>query len=211
MIYYYDLKQRCIRKTATLFVMAVNSKIHLKVITKDFEDSVLIRQIENNDYTKIYDESIYDLYEEIFGFPYREENPFLNFNDAYWCGYVYANIFYRYQKPFSYIFSVLPLEFLMDKYPVYHEMDLGQIYEVFEESENKETVFGRLLKEKKISMAFLSRQTVISVNTLKKYKESNDNLYNGKFAILKKITDKLMVNDHLFLEKIDIDENMVKV
>ena len=58
MIYYYDLKQRCIRKTATLFVMAVNSKIHLKVITKDFEDSVLIKQIENNDYTKIYDESI---------------------------------------------------------------------------------------------------------------------------------------------------------
>ena len=99
----------------------------------------------------------------------------------------------------------------MDKYPVYHEMDLGQIYEVFEESENKETVFGRLLNEKKISMAFLSRQTGISVNTLKKYKESNDNLYNGKFAILKKIMDKLMVNDHLFLEKIDIDENMVKV
>ena len=194
-----------------LFVMAVNSEIHYKVITDDMGDSDLIKQIENNDYSKVYDESIYDLFEEIFDLPYKDDDPFFNFNDAYWCGYVYTSIFYKYQKPFSYIFSVLPLKNLMDKYAVYHEMDISQIFELFEELETKETVFARLLKEKKLSMAFLSKETGISINTLKKYKESNHNLYNGKFSILKKIADRLLINDHLFLEKIDIDENLVGI
>ena len=210
MIYYYELKHRCIDKIATLFVMAVNTKIHLKVITRRLENSELIKQIENNNYNKIFDEDCNNLFKEIFGYEYADVSPFMDFNEAYWCGYIYVSIFYKFQKPFSYIFKILPLDVLMNKYSVYHEMDIDQMYDFFLDKEKEETILSRILKERKMSLSALSKKTGISINTLKKYKYDNNNLYNGKFSIIKKIADYLQINDHVFLEHINIEPELIE-
>lgn len=193
-------REKYIDYVAQLFKLAVSSRIHFEAITTALERSSFIRELEDGEYSRIYEQTSYDSFYEIFHLlNMSEDSPFI-YNDAYWCGYVYMNIFYEFSKSFSYIFLYLPLEELMSLYSVYHEMDISQIYDYFRKQIEGESILSKLLKKKKISAVSLAEKTGISENTINYYKKSNKNIYKASFQNVYKIAKALDVPETLFLE-----------
>lgn len=185
-----------------IFVLAVDSFIHPQVITDILSKSSLVKDMELGNYSELTNNSPLQLFKYYFNTPVFEDNSLYDFNDAYWCGYIYMNIFYKYNKPFSYIFLKLPLSKLLDMYHVYHEMDITSVYEVFEELMLKDTILSLLLIKHSYKLSELSSLTDISINVLKKYKNSDINLYAGSFKNIHRIATVLNEPDNLFLENI---------
>lgn len=185
-----------------IFVLAVDSFIHPQVITDILSKSSLVKDMELGNYSELTNNSPLQLFKYYFNTPVFEDNSLYDFNDAYWCGYIYMNIFYKYNKPFSYIFLKLPLSKLLDMYHVYHEMDITSVYEVFEELMLKDTILSLLLIKHSYKLSELSSLTDISINVLKKYKNSDINLYAGSFKNIHRIAIVLNEPDNLFLENV---------
>ena len=140
-----------------------------------------------------------EMYTFIFGLE-AKDNSFAKYNDAYWCGYVYAEIFYNSGRSFPYIFLMLPLDDLINKYDVYHEMDISQLIDYFQKCEMKETILTRLIKKRKITTAELSKLSGVPLNTLNYYKKSNEYIYKANFSVIKRIAMVLDVDDRIFLK-----------
>ena len=197
----YNYKQRFTDHMGRIFYLAIKHKFHFSAITNKLSNSTFLRRIEYGDYSMLMDYTPEELFTSIFNFE-TDELSLMKYNDAYWCGYVYANIFYEFNKPFSYIFLTLPLKELIDKYPVYHEMDITAIFELFEEKEKEETILSRLLSLRKMKMTTLSKLTNIPVATIKHYKKSNENIFKANFITVKKIALALEVDDGVFLNSL---------
>ena len=186
-------------KLGRLLDLAVSNKVHFQVITDVLAKSSLLKNIENNNFYELENNDVTSLYNHYFGYTYFEDK-INNFNDAYWCGQIYVNLFYKYNKSFSYIFLKLPLAQLLDMYSVYHEMDISSIYEVFEKQEKENTILDLLLKKHSMKSTELAKMTKIKINTLKAYKLSDINLYKGSFSNIHRIAMVLDEPDNLFLE-----------
>ena len=196
----YDYRERFKDYFGRIFYLSILSRLEFIVITDKLSDSYLLKSIERNDYSVIMNLTPEEMFTSIFNLEVTEDS-FLKYNDAYWCGYVYAELFYRVEKTFPYIFLVLPLDYLLSKYDVYHEMDISQIIDYFHKREDEETILTRLIKKRKITITELSELSGVPLQTLKKYKKSNEHIYGANFTTIKKIAAALEVDDRVFLKQ----------
>ncbi|MBP3890753.1 MAG: helix-turn-helix transcriptional regulator [Solobacterium sp.] len=197
----YLLQERFIVYLSRVIALATHHRFHLRAITEILSNSEFLKEVEQNDYSMMMEHTPVKLFTSMFEIETEERLDGV-YNDAYWCGYVYAKLFYHFKKPFGYLFLIMPLEELLDYYPVYHEMDISALISLFEEKENSDTLLSSLLKRKKMSVRELSEKTGISTNSLTYYKKSNAHLYKGSFMAIKKIARALNVNDNTFLETV---------
>ena len=186
-----------------IFSLCVETKIHFDVITDAIAKSTFIKNIESGDYSYINNKTYYEIFIEIFDKEYTTNNNYMNYNDAYWCGYAYSKLFYKYRKSFSYIFLKISLENMMNMYKTYHEMDISQLYEKFEIEMGKDSVLRLLLKKHSMSGAELSRRTGLSIGTINNLKKDDRNLYNATFNTVYSIALVLDEPGNMFLEKIN--------
>ena len=98
----------------------------------------------------------------------------------------------------------LPLEKMLDLYNVYHEMDISQLVDYFHDKEKEETILRLLCKRYRCSINKLSKATGISVNTLNKYRSSDQSLYNASFQNIYKISVFFKTPISLFVEELHI-------
>ena len=187
---------------AQIVSLCVSAKYNLNAITEILSRSQLVSDIEENEYSLMYEYTPYQNFKTIFPDAIVQDNSYQNFNDAYWCGFVYMNIMYEYKKPLTYIFYIMPLELLLDLYPVYHEMDISQIYERFEKEEQQESLLSRLLRSKNISATQLASKAKVPVKTIYHYKDDNKYLYKASFQTIMKLARALDVNPSVFLESL---------
>ena len=196
-------KEKCIEYISQIFSFCVEAKIHFEVITDVLGKSNFIKNIENSNYSYLNEKTPFEIFVEIFDKDFIDDNNYMKYDSSYWCGYVYSQIFYEYNKPFSYIFLKMPLEKLINMYEIYHEMDIGQSFEQFEIEMNKETILRLLLKKHCISGAELSRRTGVSTATINNMKKDDDALYNASFKIVQRIASTLDEPGNMFLERIN--------
>ena len=147
----YQYEQRFIDYLGRIISLAVYKKVNLEVITNRLENSEFLKEIENNNYSMIMNYTAEELFSMIYEIKDNDVNSYLNYDDAYWCGYVYANIYYEFNDTFPFIFLMMPLKDLLDKYNVYHEMDISAIYEVFVERSSEKTLLAKVLEKKKMN------------------------------------------------------------
>ena len=195
-------KDKAIDYVSKIISLAIEARIHLEIITDSISKSSLVKCLEKNEYSIIYSKTYYETFLDIFDVDYINDNTFMKYDGGYWCGYVYMNIFYKYKKPLSYIFLKLPLSKLLDMYGIYHEMDISQVYEIFEKEAESDTIMGLLLKKHSISIKNLALKTTVSSRTISYYKNSDNNLYKGSFENVAKISNYLDEPSSLFLETI---------
>lgn len=119
----------------------------------------------------------------------------------YWVGIQYFNIFLNTRIPMKQIILLLPLDNLIDKYDLYHEMNEKEIVKDFLIDYGQESVLKKLRNKSDISISSLSFLTGISVNTIKFYEKSNKNLFNASFANITKIKKALKAEESFFYEK----------
>lgn len=187
---------------ARLFVTAIQNETNLMAFTRSLANSDFIKKIEADKYDDYFNKSIIEIFESIVTCYIREDDSFGVYNDAYWSGVSYFDLYLKTHKPFSYIFLKLPLERLLDIYPVYHEMDFSSLYEFFQQLEQDKTILHILCEQYHASLSKISKATTISVNTLKKYNTSDEALYKASFQNIVKIANYFDVPISLFIEKL---------
>ena len=187
---------------ARLFVIAFQNRMHPLAFTWCLERSNLIKVIEIGEYDDYFNKSLIYIFSEMTGNKITVDNSFGVFNDAYWCGYMYFELFLRLKKPFSYIFLKLPLPKLIDIYSIYHEMDFSSLLEYFNEQEKKATILRLFCNKKNISLSKLSSATGINMASLSKYNASDEALYKASFQNIVKIAKYFDSPLDLFVEKI---------
>ena len=196
----YDIKETFCR----YFVVAIHNKMNLTAFTDYLASSDYLRNIEKGYLTDLSDISVEEGYHSIVGNNIAKDDSFGIYNDAYWCGYCYFELFLMLRKPFSYLFLKLPLEKMLDLYNVYHEMDISQLVDYFHDKEKEETILRLLCKRYRCSINKLSKATGISVNTLNKYRSSDQSLYNASFQNIYKISVFFKTPISLFVEELHI-------
>lgn len=200
---YYKIQD--IRDTfARYFVIAINNKMHPAAFTDYLINSKYVMEIEKGNLFEISDISVEEGYHSIVGNNIAKDDSFGIYNDAYWCGHCYFELFLTLHKPFSYLFLKLPLAEMLDLYKVYHEMDISQLEEYFHDREKEETILRLLCKRHRCSINKLSKATGISVNTLNKYRSSDKSLYSASFQNIYRISKYLDTPISLFVEELQL-------
>ena len=187
---------------ARLFVVAIQNDTNLTAFARGLAASDFVKKIEANKYDDYFNKSITEIFESITTSYIKEDDSFGIYNDAYWSGVVYFYLYEKTHKPFSYLFLKLPLELLLDLYPVYHEMDLSSLYEHFQKLEQERTILRALCQDYHSSLTKINKATLININTLSKYNASDEALYNASFQNIIKIANYFDVPISLFVEKI---------
>ena len=185
-----------------LFVIAIQNKMNLKSFTFSLEKSLFVKKIEEDIYDDYFNNSLEKIFSDITGYQIKKDESFGVYNDAYWCGYSYFELFLHTRKSFSYIFLKLPLNELIDLYPIYHEMDFTSLLEYFNEKEKKATILRLLCELNKISLPKLSNSIEINLSTLSKYNKNDEFLYKGSFENIIKISKYFNAPINLFINRL---------
>ena len=195
------MKKRLIRISeehfARLFVLCVDYKVNLQAFSSllmNYDKFVFCYLV-----TDII--SLVDLFNDITGLYVKKDTSYGNYNDAYWSGVSYFYLKHKLNKPLSYVLLKLPLDKLLNLYNPYHEAPYSKVLDYFKSIENEQTILQILCKQNKISLARLSKDTGISLNTLKRYAKDDKFLYYGSFQYILKIANYFDVTPNLFLEK----------
>ena len=184
-----------------LFVLAVHQSMNLSSFTFLFSTSNYVNKLEEGDIDAICNISIEKAYFDVTNETIKDDSYGI-YNDAYWSGYSYFELFLQTHKPFSYLFLKLPLEKMLDIYEIFHEMDFTSLLEYFKKRETESTILGTLCKKKKCSLTKLKEATGISINTLSKYRSSDEILYKASFQNIYKIAKYFEVPISLFVDSL---------
>ena len=176
----YDLRK--IKELfARIFVLAVQNKINFDSFTYLLERSLFVRKIEKNEYDDYFNKSLIEIFQDITNLQINEDNSFGIFNDAYWCGYSYFDIYLSKKKSFAFIFLKLPFKTMIEVYSIFHEMDISSLLSYFDSLDQKKTILRLLCEKKRCSLTKLSNSTGINPATIAKYNSSDELLYKASF------------------------------
>lgn len=196
-----NLDTKVIRELfARLFVVAIENHMNLTSFTNVLAKSDLVAKIERDQYDEYFNKSIKDIMYQITNNEPMLHESYGIYNDAYWCGFSYFNLYQKLHKPFAYIFLKLPLTKMMDFYPIFHEMDFSSLVDCFQKIEKNKTILRILCKNRHCSLKKLSEKTGIKVATLSRYNASDEALYKGSFQNIIKIASYFDVPISTFVQ-----------
>ena len=95
-----DVKQTFAR----LFVIATNRLMNPYAFTSYLADSNYIRKLEEGNIDEISNIPVSNAFFDITNESINEDSSYGIYNDAYWCGHCYFELFLQTHKPFSYLF-----------------------------------------------------------------------------------------------------------
>ena len=185
-----------------LFVLAAKNKINLYAFTYLLSQSDFLNKVEKGIYDDYFNKSLEEIFFDITNRRIDSDDSYGVYDDAYWCGSSYFELFQRTNKPFAYIFLKLPFDRMMYIYPVYHEMDITSLVGYFSQVEKSKTILRLLCEINGCSITKLSQFTGINSATLAKYNASDEALYKGSFQNIIKIANYFKAPINLFVEAI---------
>ena len=179
-----------------LFVLAKINKVNLRSFSNmlfKYDDLILCYENEVP--------SLLDLFNKITGLYVQKDQSFGIFDDAYWCGTAYFYLREKTRKPLEYILLKLPLDQLIDLYPLYHEMDYSSLLEEFNKIEKEQTILKLIFETYHVNMVKLSKDINISLNTIKYYRQNDENLYSASFDKIYHLANYFNLPLKLFLKE----------
>ena len=185
-----------------LFVIAKQSNFNMHSFSYLLERSYFVKAIEKGQYDDYFNKSLETIFFDITNYKVSEENSYGIYNDAYWCGSSYFELFLRLNKPFNYLFLKLSLPEMFGLFSIYHEMDISSLINYFHYAEKKETIIRALCKRKHISLPKMSRETGIALTTLSKYNASDESLLKASFQAIYIISSYFDVSPTLFVNNL---------
>ena len=173
--------------------------IEEKIISNSF-----INNLENGDSSFLINYTDEQIIGSIFNRIINLDSSLISTNTlSLWLGDIYTELFFHFNKSFSFIFLYLPIKKGIDLFPIYHEMDINQVFSYFEKIIKKHNILSLLLKKKSITIGELSILSNINYNTLVSYTRNNEFIYNAKFDSVFKIAHILNVNINIFAKEIN--------
>lgn len=187
---------------SNIFSYGLLKQYSLEAIQDRISFSEMFWRLENSDSSFLAKRTMHEEIELIYS---REIDVEL-FNNktsiAYWLGEAYIRLFFKFHKSIFYIFLYLPLDTMINLYPVYHEMDWIKLFEYFEANVKKNNLLPMLLKKRNLSINKLSTLTGISANTIQYYCLNDNHLFEAKYLYIDLLSQALKVKNNLFLKEI---------
>lgn len=149
----YIISRAYLEKYSPLYIESIISHSHM------------IEELEKSNVTTIAFSSSEKIYHDLFP---QFENDDYKYNpyDAFgWLAYIYIHLFLKYQITFELLFIILPIEKGLSIYKLYHEMDIRQTYDLFEELVSY-SYLDVIMKKKKMSVKELSLESGVSSSTI---------------------------------------------
>lgn len=187
---------------ARLFVLAIQNKINFDSFIYSLERSTFLKKIQIGEYDDYFNKPLQTIFKDITNFEIKSDTSYGIYNDAYWCGYSYFELYRRLNKSFAFIFLKLPLKRMMDIYSIYHEMDISSLVDYFNKLDKEKTIMRLLCERKQCSITDISLATGINPATLSKYNASDDALYKASFQSIMHIVKFFDAPISLFVQNI---------
>lgn len=169
---------------------AITSGYAIPHIERQIAYSKVFTEFEESDVTEIAFSSCEKSYLSMF-----EKNSFNKVNEygIYgWIGYAYIYLFLKEKITFETLFLIMPIENMINRYPVYHEMDIRQLEDDFKYL-TRYSLFDAILKAKKISTNELSIKTNIPFSTLSSIRFGKRDINKVEFSTVIKIAKALKI------------------
>ena len=195
----YDIKKKF---GALLSLLFHSAHLEFANITRKMIDSSFLDLFENNHLELFMDKSNEELAKELFPNSIIISETTNDIGPLYWSGIQYMNIFFNYRIPLKIIFLVCPLEKMVDKYDVYHEMNEKNLCDDFIKNELRDSsILKKLRKERDLSVRELSLLTKIKETTIRYYELNNNNLFDASLNNINSLMTVLNVNLIFFKKK----------
>ena len=181
-----DYLEKYIEVFGYIFSRSFSEGYRSEYIEATLAKSQMINELENSNITTIAFSSCEKIYADLF--PQYENNnqDYSPYSIYGWMGYIYVNIFLKFQVTFETIFIVLPLEKALSLYNLYHEMDITSVYQLFKESV-KYSYLDNIMNSRNVSsknLAELSNVPFSTINSLRYGKRDINKLEGIKAYLL---------------------------
>ena len=131
-------------------------------------------------------------------------NPSIEYFDniSLWCGYAYTHLILNQRKGLDYLFLYIPLNEMMNLYPLYHEMGWSQLDDYLQKKVKEKSLLNKLIKKNNLTKEKLALITGINVNTIKKYCFSDASLHNAPIKNIYKFAYVFDVDISMFVDRL---------
>lgn len=135
-----------------------------------------------------------DLYFRVLGDLQSSRKEYISYDRSpeYWVGWTLAYCQWKMNRNFRFLFSLARPSELISWYPIYHEMDLQHVVDALKERQKKfPTSLELRRKQLGLSQTQLSRISSVSLRTIQRYEQHQDDLDKAQFNILYALSTKL--------------------
>lgn len=179
-ICYREISQIKLKFARLLSFLYHSVHLELDNISNILISSSFLDLFENNQLERFMSMNNVDILTELFPNNtaiYEENNN--DIGELYWSGIQYMNIFLNYRMPLKQILLTLPLNEMVKKYQIYHEMNEIELCRDYIKNEYLNNSILKYFRNKKmISTRQLSLITQISESTLKRAEGNNEYLFS---------------------------------
>ena len=160
-------------KTAEIFELAVLSeKLNIDNFANKFVNSVVATAFESMDPIYILGRSSNELIASIMDKPPVDIYSAAFASPEYWVGWVLGYAQTSLKKSFKTLIKIFPCSELINYYFPYHEMDIGQIIDVFKEKLSKYSPLKERREAMGLSQDDLSLLSDVPVRTIRAYEQN---------------------------------------
>lgn len=160
-------------KTAEIFELAVlNEKLNIDNFANKFVNSVVATAFESMDPIYILGRSSNELIASIMDKPPVDIYSAAFASPEYWVGWVLGYAQTSLKKSFKTLIKIFPCSELINYYFPYHEMDIGQIIDVFKEKLSKYSPLKERREAMGLSQDDLSLLSDVPVRTIRAYEQN---------------------------------------
>lgn len=204
MIYqFYDYINKYVETLTYIFSRAIHNKYSYEYIQKRICESKMINEFEKSNVTLIafssYEKNYSLIFDDYNDFEYRRDNT-LN-----WISYAYIYLFINQQVTFETLFILFPIKEMIKLFPLYHEMSIIKLDEVFYEK-TKYSLLDGIMNKKEMSSYKLAELTGISVSTIKALRYNKRDLNKLQYSYVREIAKYLNVKiESLFFLKLELN------
>lgn len=194
---YYDVMSYIISR-------ALHEKYSPEHIERTIAYSSAFLEFESSNITQIAFSSYEFIYSKLFPESDNTEKFELDvFGVHSWVGMSYMYLFFKYKITFEQLFALFPIEYMLEKFKIYHEMSFSHLTELYEER-MKTTPLDLFMTKRMVKSTDISRKTGIPLNTIKslRYKERDISKF-GLFNLMK-IANELNIRPESLLFEIPL-------
>lgn len=148
-------------------------KFSMPVIEKRIVESKYFNALSGSDLENHVFVSTKELLKEIFPDVETSDSQGIYYNELEWASTMYINILKKTNLNFETIFCYIGIEDSLRMFKMYHEIDLSNSLDKFEEARKQKSIIKIKMKELKITNDELSKETELSssmINALKNRK-----------------------------------------
>ncbi len=174
MIHSYDeyYLSKLQNRLGDLFEIAlVFEKIDVEEFEKIFINSIIADAFETNNMIYTLGKSSSELLAIMLNKDPKEYKMSPIATPEYWAGYVLCYIVWYFNISFKYVFNKVSLKELIMNYFPYHEMDIKQLIDFYEERLNIPSKLKIMREKKGLSQSELAMLTDIPLRTIKSYEQ----------------------------------------